>query len=331
MKLKSLFLLGAALSMTGAALPAQAQDRGNAARDDVAPLTTNGMLDRKDGMLPQLFQAYWRDVHGPLAARITGMHQYWQHHLADPDSEILPSSVRAAVDTIVSDADQLEGIAETTFASETDRQGLGAVEAAGQLFVDEQNVFRATYLHGSVTGNTRTLVDRIADPTPQGADGYYRVQLLFRAQTGADIATFRAHLSDQVAEPLASDDRAEKVRIHFFEAFDASGWDTPGVDNNRTQEQAFDGQIELAFASRANAVSALRAVEDGLGNADLIAGIHAYPVREVYSLIYDGKPTLVGLRSYPVAAAIEAAGADNQKTLAVLQTLHGAETQQPTQ
>lgn len=306
-----------------------AQDRGHGARDDVAPLTTNGMLDRKDGMSSELFMAYWRDVHGPLAARITGMHQYWQHHLATPDPSLLPESVRAAVETAVGEADQLEGIAETTFTQEAVRQGLGSVPATGQLFVDEQNFFRATYLHGSMTGNTYTHLDRIEDPTPQGKGDLYRAQLLFRATDGADVAAFRVHLIDAIAAPLAAREEAVKVRSHLFEVYDASGWDTPGVDNDRTQAQAFDGQIELAFASREDAAAALQDIDLALGNTSLIAGIHVYPVKAVYSLIYDGRPTLVGLRGYPVAATIEAVGATNQRTLPVLRTLHGDDAKEP--
>ena len=309
---------------------ATAQDRGLGVRDDVAPLTTNGMLDRKDALTSDLFYRYWRDVHGPLAARITGIHQYWQHRLGEPDGSLLPDAVReAGIETNVSDADRLEGIAETTFASEEDRAGLGSVPAAGQLFEDERNAFRATYLHGSTTGNTRTVLDRIKDPMPQGADDRARVQLLFRANEAGDGAAFRALVTDTMAPALATADGAMKVRTHLFEPYDPSGWDTPGVDNDRTQNQAFDAQIELAFASREELVAALGGIAASLAQPDLIAGVHAYPVTEVYTLIYDGKPTLVGLRGYPIMEVIEAAGANNQKTLPVLRSITGSRTEQP--
>ena len=322
--------LAAAMFITPIAPPAAAQDRGLGARDDAAPLTTNGMLDRKDDLSPDLFFRYWRDVHGPLAARIDGIHQYWQHRLDAPDPSLLPEAVTAAgIATDVTDADRLEGIAETTFASEADRVGLGSEPAAGQLFEDERNAFRATYLHGSVAGNTRTALDRIADPMPQGDDGTYRLQLLFRANEDGDRAAFQSHVTDTLTPALAAADGALKVRTHLFEPYDPSGWDTPDVENDRTQDQAFDAQIELAFETRGAAEAALAGAADALARPNLIAGLHAYPVTEVFTQVYDGRPTLVGLRGYPIVEVIEATGAENQTTLPVLRSITGAETEEP--
>ena len=315
-----------ALVLTGAA---HAQDRGFAARDDAAQMTTNGFLDRRDDVSPELFGLYWRDVHGPLAARIDGMHQYWQHHLDAPDAGLLPESVAASgIDVSVPESERLEGLAEVTFASEGDRAGMGASPAAGQLMEDEQNIFRGTYLHSSVAGNTRTLVDH-GSAMPQGEREAYHAILLIAANEDGDRPTFRQHVTEDIAAALTRAEHVVKVRYHLFESYDASGWDTPNVDNDRTQAEAFDTWIEIAFTDRAAAQRALDDVGHALAEPALIQAIHAYPVRTAYTLVYDGRPTLAGLRGASVAETIIAIGAENQRTLPVLQSMHGAEVEAP--
>lgn len=316
----------AALVLTGAAY---AQDRGFANRDDAAQMTTNGFLDRRDDVSPELFGLYWRDVHGPLAARIDGMHQYWQHHLDAPDAGLLPESVAASgVDVTVATTDRLEGLAEVTFASETDRAGLGASPAASQLMEDEQNAFKGTYLHSSVEGNTRTLVDH-GPGAPQGTRDAYHAILLIAANETGDTQAFRDLVTAEITTPLVATADVVKVRYHLFEGYDASGWDTPNVDNDRTQDQAFDAWVEIAFSDRAAAQKALEDIGTALASPDLIAAIHAYPIRAAYTLVYDGRPTLAGLRGASVAETITAIGAENQRTLPVLQSMHGREVEAP--
>ena len=323
---KLLLSTTAALILTGVA---QAQDRGFAARDDAAQMTTNGFLDRRDDIAPDLFGLYWRDVHGPLAARIDGMHQYWQHHLGAPDADVLPVAVAASgVDVAVSDADRLEGLAEVTFASEADRGGMGASPAAGQLMEDEQNVFKGTYLHSSVKGNTRTLVDT-GPGAPQGERDAYHAILLIASNETADAQAFRDLVTTQITPALAVSDDVVKVRYHLFEGYDASGWDTPNVDNDRTQEQAFDAWVEIAYPDRAATEAALAGIADALANPKLITAIHAYPVQAAYTLVYDGRPTLAGLRGASIAENITQVGAANQASLPVLQSMHGLDTEAP--
>ena len=326
--MKHLLLATATLAML--TTPALADDRGFAGRDDAAQMATNGFLDRRDDVPAALFYAYWRDVHGPLAARIDGMHQYWQHHLDVPDPGLLPAAVAdSGIAVTALDTDRLEGLAEVTFADETDRAGMGASPAAAQLMADEQNVFQGTYLHSSVAGNTVTLVDHAETGTPAGARDAYHVILLIAANEESDRSAFRERVADGLATPLAQAQDVVKVRYHLFESYDASGWETPNVDNERTPAQAFDAWIELAFPDRAAAAAGLASVADALVAPDLIAAIHAYPVREAYTLVYDGRPTLAGLRGTAITQTIDAVGAANQRTLPVLQSLHGDAVEAP--
>jgi len=47
-------------------------------------------------------------------------------------------------------------------------------------------------------------------------------------------------------------------------------------------------------------------------------------VRAVYTSVYAGAPTLVGLRGYPAWEAIEGLGADNARHPALLRWMYGA-------
>ncbi len=38
-------------------------------------------INRKPGMSVEAFQRYWREVHGPIAARIPGLRRYVQSHV----------------------------------------------------------------------------------------------------------------------------------------------------------------------------------------------------------------------------------------------------------
>ena len=193
---------------------------------------------------------------------------------------------------------------------------------------DEQNIFKGTYLHSSVEGNTRTLVDH-GPGMPLGARNAYHAILLIAANEASENQVFRDLVTAQITTPLAVSADVVKVRYHLFEGYDASGWDTPNVDNDRTQDQAFDAWVEIAFTDRAAAQMALEDIGAALASPDLIAAIHAYPVRAAYTLVYDGRPTLAGLRGASVAETITAIGAENQRTLPVLQSMHGGEVEAP--
>jgi len=54
-----------------------------------------------------------------------------------------------------------------------------------------------------------------------------------------------------------------------------------------------------------------------------ISAVHAYPIREIYTIAFGGKPTLVGLRGYEAVQTIEAANADFQKSKEVLNFTYG--------
>ena len=91
-------------------------------------------ITRKQGMSVEEFQRYWRDVHGPIAARIPGLRRYVQCHT-------LPQSY--AGDT----APAYDGVAELWFDDlEALQEAMGSpeVQAAREderNFIDHRHVF----------------------------------------------------------------------------------------------------------------------------------------------------------------------------------------------
>jgi uncharacterized protein (TIGR02118 family) len=42
-----------------------------------------GLLNRKPGLPAEQFRQHWRDIHGPLAAKLAGLRRYHQNHVVD--------------------------------------------------------------------------------------------------------------------------------------------------------------------------------------------------------------------------------------------------------
>jgi uncharacterized protein (TIGR02118 family) len=54
-------------------------------------ITRIGMVPRRAGLTLEQFQAHWRDVHGPLVARMRGLRRNWQNHaLIENGEPLLP-------------------------------------------------------------------------------------------------------------------------------------------------------------------------------------------------------------------------------------------------
>lgn len=308
--------------------PARAQE-DRKARDAGATLMTAGLLDRKPSLSPEEFTRYWRDVHGPLAARIRGFQQYWQHHLGAPRVGFWP--VRG-VEQTVPDAYQLEGVAETTFRAAADREKLGQDPAAQALYLDEQNVFQATYLCPSAPGDSLTLLDRFEDGAPQGAQQVPTYIVLLHRAEGAPQDALASYLRDRFGPALAASPELMKVRLHLLQPYDAAAWNTPNVRHDLPPRGQYQAILEIAFrdASAERRFLASPTMKQAAGELPRVVGaMHTYPVTATYTQVYDGRPTLVGLKGLSIAQTILAAGARNQTSPEVLHLLNGPEAQSP--
>src|SRR3989442_10383075 len=90
-----------------------------ASRDQQGKVTFYVLLWKRQGISLELFDDYWRNVHGPVCARLPGQFQYWQLHVAHNEGGIWPEI--AGVGYTTSEENNFDGIAELTFRSDQDR------------------------------------------------------------------------------------------------------------------------------------------------------------------------------------------------------------------
>jgi hypothetical protein len=135
-----------------------------AARDENISCLSYGVLRKLSGLPWDLFADYWRDVLGPLCARLPGVGYYVQHHFSqDHRANLwpLPDGVRR-MDVM------LDGAAEIGFA---DIDGMKRyAEASPVLFGDVFHLFEHIVAYSLPRAHIRWLIAR---PTafPTGRTG----------------------------------------------------------------------------------------------------------------------------------------------------------------
>ncbi|MGJ7579847.1 hypothetical protein ACSFA3_06660 [Variovorax sp. RHLX14] len=257
----------------------------------------------------ELFATYWRDVHGPLCARIPGLGWYVQNHFdREQDAHLWP-----AIDGVAAfDGYTLDGGVEIGFHSAEDQALFDA--ACPILFADEQNMFAGTVAYALPNSST-TLVDRVAEPSPNSDDGLDRIHVHFGAAHG-DAKAFGACV-DRLARALAASDAVLKVRMHLPETYDNDkpAPPAPNVDHTVPSSRRLIAILELAFVSpltRRSFYASDRFTQASEGIAAHVAQASAFAVSGVYTYVRDGQLTLAGLRGSRPAQLIERIGAINQ-------------------
>ena len=81
-----------------------------AVRDRKGKVVFYVLLWKRKGILLDTFDDYWRNVHGPVCARLPGQHQYWQFHLAHNRGGLWPTIEGIEYKSLPED--QFDGIAE---------------------------------------------------------------------------------------------------------------------------------------------------------------------------------------------------------------------------
>ena len=280
-----------------------------AGRDARIAINSYTTVLRRPQVPHELFATYWRDVHGPLCARIPGLGWYVQNHFdREQDAHLWP-----AIDGVAAfEGYALDGGVEIGFHSAEDQALFDA--ACPILFADEQNMFAATVAYALPTGST-TLVDRVAEPSPNADDGLDRMHVHFGAAHG-DAAAFGACI-ERLARALAADDAVLKVRMHLPETYDNAkpAPPAPNVDHAVPEERRRVAILELAFASpleRRKFYASDRFARASEGLATHVAHASAFAVSGVYTYVRDRQLTLAGLRGSRPAQLIERLGAVNQ-------------------
>jgi hypothetical protein len=276
-----------------------------AARDENIHCLSYGVMRKLPGLPQDLFAGYWRDVLGPLLARLPGVGYYAQHHFShDRLANLwpLPDGVRRMEVA-------LDGAIEIGFADTDDQARY--VKATALLFGDEAHLFEHTVSYNLPQGS-HTLVDREAVGIPNGPDRLYRLHLHLN---GGSSDGFRLWLSEW-ARDLASEPTVRKLRLHLPEPYDNTrpSPPSPHVDHQVSDERKDIGVIEIGFAS---ALTAREFCESQAYRATVekqrrhLRSVGAFLVTGIYTYVRDGVITTAGLRGSRTAELIEQIGAVN--------------------
>lgn len=281
------------------------------ARDHDGRVIFYVLLWKRKGISLPLFDDYWRNVHGPVCARLPGQFQYWQLHVAHNDGGIWPQLPGIRYDC--ADEAQFDGIAELTFKSDADRTTW--FQAAGILMDDEHNIFSKAIGYNTSEGNSRTYVDRIPHGAPNGPTTFPKYHVMVKKSANASVDAFRKYLTDTFAPAVAGSEHVLKFRQHLFEEVDASRPDAAGVAHSEPPEQNYQAAYEIAFADALAAENFFQSSAYAAAVKDqpkFIQQICPFPERSAYAFVYDSRMTLAGERSSTVAELITNIGATNQ-------------------
>lgn len=284
-------------------------DADYADRDAAIAINTYTTVLKRPQVPHEVFATYWRDVHGPLCSRVPGLAWYVQYHLdREQDAHLWP-----AQEEIMPFPDYvLDGGVEIGFASAPDQTIFN--EASSILFSDEQNMFAATVAYALPHGS-RTLVDRIADPSPNGNGALDRMHVHF-GPGAKDSEAFSAFMTT-FAETLATDPALLRVRLHLPEAYDNAAPAPPAPDVAHTvpPERERLAVLDLTFATPLTRRRFFASTEFASTIDDQkqhIGHVTAFAVSGMYTYVRNKELTLAGVRGSRPAQLIEQLGAVNQ-------------------
>ena len=276
----------------------------------------------KKPQLPiDVVRRYWRDVHSPAIARRAGVWDY-RHYQFDPVDPALFAPVAGIDYSCAADA-QLMWLSDVRYLDEAALAAFGASpdgEVKSQLLADIELIVDRSTTYKAVGPNAHTLVDRTGIAEPQGPVPHPQYAVFFRKR--ADEPAFRQCLQG-LAERWARTPGVLRVRLSQFEVPDTEAEKKAGYPvKTHPVEHQYQAWIDLAVEDAAVA-RFLLTPQSGADYARDIRAIHAYPVRVVYTSVYGGQPTIVGLRGYPAWLAIRELDAANQREPALLEWMYG--------
>lgn len=216
----------------------------------------------------------------------------------------------------MSDEERAHGVAEFLFLCSEDVQTFGKSELITKyVHQDEQNLCDRNITMSSKQGNARTYIDRTGDIS-NGEPTFPCFMICLQKVDNINQEQFRQHLI-QVVSTWSEQNQVMRLRLNLLEPFDESE-NSPCVSHQSEQVKNYQAWIELMLQDEAVA----KQLFDNR-SAQYIKAIHTFPIVALYTMVYDGKPTVVGLRGYPAVQAIEQAGAEIQKSPELLAAIYG--------
>ena len=265
---------------------------------------------------------YWRDVHSPAITRRAGIYDYRHYQFDSVRSDLFNHLV--GVETACPRGEQLMWLSDVRYQDEV---GLAEFDKSPtsdvkphllgdiELIVDKSTTYRA------LGANAHTYVDNTGIAAPQGPCNFPTFALFIRQR--ADEPSFRKFLHD-MAKRWAGLDGVLRLRLNLFEVPDIEAERKAGYPvKTHPVAQQYQAWIDITLAHEQIAKSLLLA-EDDIDYSSYISTIHAYQVLVVYTSVYGGRPTLVGLRGYAAYEAINALDAQNQRETALLDWMYGS-------
>jgi EthD domain len=292
------------------------------ARDRAGTVAFYVLLWKRGGLSLQLFDDYWRDVHGPVCARLPRQYQYWQFHVAHNEGGIWPTI--EGIEYKTAEEDQLNSIAELTFKTIEDRNIW--FQSAALLMDDEHNIFSQAIGYITNPGNSKTYVDNIPCGNPNGHLDIVKLHVLVKKQDSVSVEEFRKFLSEIFASTITKSDFLLKFRLHLFEEVDNSRPEAKGVAHSEAPERHYQAAFEIAFANNLDLEYFFASAEYTstiTEQSKYIKQISTFPERDPYTFVYDGKLTLAGQRGSSTAQLIRKIGAVNQLREDVLNLILG--------
>lgn len=271
-------------------------------------------VKRRERVPHDVFATYWRDVHGPLCARLPGLGLYIQHHFSrEQDAHLWPLAPGI---TQIPDY-ELDGGVEIGFMSASEQEHFK--QASSILFSDEQNMFDETLAYDLPNGSL-TLSNHLHDEAMNGRDQADRIHLHLSPR--GSLEDLHTYLREDLGPKLAEDETVEKVRLHLCSPFvnDGEHPPSPDVAHTATPIRAELAIIEIAFENplARRRFFASDAYQNTLqAQAAHIAQLKAFAVSGVYTYVFEGVITTAGLRGSRAAELIEYLGAVNQVTTEV--------------
>ncbi|RMO91594.1 hypothetical protein ALQ33_00829 [Pseudomonas syringae pv. philadelphi] len=279
------------------------------ARDQNIVINSYTTVLRRNGVPHELFATYWRDVHGPLCARLPGLGWYVQHHLTrEKDAHQWP--VVEGVEPLPGYV--LDGGVEIGFLSAADQKQFK--EAISLLFSDEQNMFEETIAYDVLDGSN-TLVDRLPDPIPNEAAVQDKMHLHFHL--ASDNLPAAREAVAKLARDMAASDAVLKLRLHLAQPYDNAQPAPPAPDVNHQIEASrlpivmMELVFESAWTRRTFYASEhFKTITKGL--SEHVRHVTPFGVSGVYTYVRDAIMTTAGVRGSRQAELIRQLGAINQ-------------------
>lgn len=273
----------------------------------------------------QVSYDYWRDVHGPLAARVPGLYQYRQLQISPSRSDLWGRIDGIELDNRMDR--QPDGMPQGLFLSAEHLKAFAQHPVVGtHIFNDERNFVRRLGTQMSPPGSANTLIDRVNIAQLQGAPPFPSFAVCFVAREGIEIEAFHRYVREQVALPWSGHEGVMRLRLQPLERYDENAWNSPGVDHTWPGGREYWAYVELAVRDLAVPAALAGSVLRRAEFRRHVATVHSYPIQAIYTIVQGGRPTDVGLRGYPAVQAIRAAGAANQRDPELLRFLYGDAT-----